>query len=188
MPKHSNWFLSAILILCSYASVAQCGTERVKVKTLKDEEESEISFTPKHSSVHEQLQFAKPPFHDDNPREPSEKQVYIIEAYLIKYKKETNDNDYHLVVQDIDSDEQMVVEVPSLSCADAGHNEHFSHLKEVRNILSQQLGNFTTSYKYAPEGTRIRVTGVGFFDKRNHPRGFKGRELHPVLNLEFIDN
>jgi hypothetical protein len=115
----------------------------------------------------------------------SEKQVYVVECILLKFKRETNDNDYHLIVKDLNSNEKLVVEVPSPLCVDTT-NPHLSGIPAIRALLKQELGTITTNYKNAKPGTRIRVTGVGFFDKKNHPTGFKGRELHPVLDLEFL--
>jgi hypothetical protein len=65
-------------------------------------------------------------------------------------------------------------------------NLHLSHIPAVRELLRQKLGTITTTYKNAKPGTKIRVTSVGFFDMKNHPTGFKRRELHPVLDLEFL--
>jgi hypothetical protein len=178
------------ILLChflftSFLIHAQCGSERMRVKTLKDSEVSEINFTPQESTVHKQRQFPKPVYHDNNLRQPSEKQVYVVECILLKFKRETNDNDYHLIVKDLNSNEKLVVEVPSSLCVDTT-DPHLSGIPTIRALLKQELGTITTNYKNAKPGTRIRVTGVGFFDKKNHPTGFKGRELHPVLDLEFL--
>ena len=147
---------------------------------------NEINFTPKPSTVHEQRQFPKPIYHDNNPRQPSEKQVYVVDCILIKYKREINDGDYHLIVKDLNTNEKLVVEIPNPDCVNISGNSHFSHIKDVRMLLKTKLSTFTTNYKFAPTGTKIRVTGVGFFDKKNHPTVFKGRELHPVLDIEFL--
>jgi len=176
---------SAFVIINNIAS-AQCGSERVKVKTLKDNEADQINYTPETSTVHKQRMFPKPIYHNDNPREPSEKQVYVVECILVKFKKETNDRDFHLIVKELNSNEKLVVEVPNPACVDIAGNPHLSRIKAIRTLLTQKLGTFTSSYKFAKPNTKIRVTGVGFFDKKNHPTGFKGRELHPVLDLEFL--
>ncbi|MES1226263.1 MAG: hypothetical protein ABUT20_62885 [Bacteroidota bacterium] len=175
-----------LFLVVNFFAYSQCGSERLKVKTLKDPEADEINFTPEPSTVHQQRMFPKPIYHNNNPREPSEKQVYVVDCILIKFKKESNDRDFHLIVKDLNSNEKLVVEVPNPACVNVAGNPHFSHLKDLRTLLTTKLGTFTSAYKFAPAGTKIRVTGVGFFDKKNHPTGFKGRELHPVLNLEFL--
>jgi hypothetical protein len=154
------------------------------VKTLSDAEAGDIKFTPTKSSVHKQLAFAKPAYHDNNPREASELKVYKIDCILVKYKSET-DKDWHLVVQDITTGEQMVVEIPDPACVDMT-NSHFKKLVVSRNRLKAQVGPVTASYRTPPAGTRLQIIGVGFFDKKNHPAGFKGRELHPVLELKVL--
>jgi hypothetical protein len=177
--------ISVLLLVLPLYCYAQCGDERWQVKTLTDTEAHLINFTPKKSTVHEQLKFTKPPFHDNNPRDASEKQVYRVDCILLLYKKE-EDNDWHLVVKDLTSNEKMVVEIPDPDCAEVNSNAHLKNLKKVRKRLTAHIGPVTTKMWKAPANTKIRVIGVGFFDKSNHPKGFKGRELHPVLDIEFL--
>ena len=177
--------LATLLFINSWI-YSQCGSDRLKVKTLKDSEVSEINFTPEPSTVHQQRLFPKPVYHNNNPRDSSEKQVYVIDCILLRFKRETNDGDFHLIVRDPNNNEKLVVEIPNPQCVNISSNPHFSNIKDVRKLLTTKLGSFTANYKNAPAGTKIRVTGVGFFDKKNHPTGFKGRELHPVLDLEFL--
>jgi protein-tyrosine-phosphatase len=164
---------------------AQCGDERWEVKTLTDSEAPQINFTPKKSTVHEQLKFNKPPFHDNNPRDVSEKQVYQIDCILLMYKNE-EDNDWHLVVKDLVTNEKMVIEIPDPECAEVKSSPHLKNLKKVRQKLTARIGPIKNKMWKAPANTKMRVTGVGFFDKSNHPKGFKGRELHPVLSIVFL--
>lgn len=176
--------LLAVLFFSNSFLLAQCGSERWEVKVLEDPEAVDINFTPVRSTVHKQLALEKPNYHDDNPRDITEKKVYLINCILVKYKKE-EDKDWHLVVKDLGTDEEMVVEIPDPECVDMS-NPRFSKLKVLRERLKAQVGPVTTSFRKPPAGTRIRITGVGFFDKKNHPIGFKGRELHPVLELKVL--
>jgi len=134
--------------------------------------------------VHKQLAFPKPAYHENNPRDPTEKRVYKLNCKLVKYKEE-DDDDWHLVVQDLTTNEQMVVEIPSLDCIDQS-NPHFSKIAVSRKRLKAQVGPVTKDYRVPPAGTKLQIIGVGFFDKSNHPAGFKGRELHPVLELKVL--
>ena len=163
---------------------SQCGTERWDVKTLNDAEADDIDFTRVSSTVHKQLAFPKPAYHENNPRDPTEKRVYKLNCKLVKYKEE-DDDDWHLVVQDLTTNEQMVVEIPSLDCIDQS-NPHFSKIAVSRKRLKAQVGPVTKDYRVPPAGTKLQIIGVGFFDKSNHPAGFKGRELHPVLELKVL--
>lgn len=176
---------TVLSLLLNFAVPAQCGTQRWDVKTLQDDEASEINFTPLKSSVHKQLKFIKPDYHDDNLRDATEKRVYQIDCILIKYKVE-DDSDWHLVVQDLNSKEQMVIEIPDPECDEIKNNPRFNKLTLVRKRLVAQVGPVTTQFRKPPPNTKLRITGVGFFDKPNHPIGFKGRELHPVITLNVL--
>src|SRR5882757_8179707 len=126
--------LLLVFILASNTIIqAQCGSERWEVKTLADAEVGNINFTPVSSTVHKQLAFLKPTYHDNNPRDATEKKVYKINSILVKYMQE-NDSDWHLVVKDLATAEQMVVEIPDLDCIDQS-NSHFSKIAVSRNRL-----------------------------------------------------
>ena len=177
--------IALICLLIKSNTLAQCGTERWAVKTLQDDEVAEINFTPLKSTVHKQLQFKKPIYHDDNPRDASEKRVYQLDCILIKYKVEA-DKDWHLLVQDLETNEQMVVEIPDPQCDEVKGNPRFNKLALIRKRLVARVGPVKTGFRKPPANTRLRITGVGFFDKPNHPVGFKGRELHPVIDLAIL--
>jgi hypothetical protein len=55
-----------------------------------------------------------------------------------------------------------------------------------RNRLKAKVGPVKKTPRLPPAGTRLQIIGVGFFDKKNHPVGFKGREIHPVLELKVL--
>jgi hypothetical protein len=162
----------------------QCGSERWPVKTLNDSEANDINYTPVSSSVHKQLQFPKPEYHEKNARDVTEKKVYRIKCVLVKYMME-GDKDWHLVVKDLATNDQMVVEIPDLNCIDQS-NLHFNKIEVSRNRLKAKVGPVKTTPRVPPVGTKLEIVGVGFFDRNNHPPGFKGREIHPVLELKVL--
>ena len=174
----------ATLLVVSNCIEAQCGTERWPVKILEDSEAPQINFTPRNSTVKKQLAFFKPDYHEDNPRDTTEKQVYRIKCKLVKYMQE-KDSDWHLVVQDLVTSQQMVVEIPDTDCIDMS-NPHFNKIELSRNRLRAQVGPVKRQPRVPPAGTRLQIVGVGFFDKNNHPSGFRGREIHPVLELKVL--
>jgi hypothetical protein len=177
--------LAFAISIGSYSNIgAQCGSERWPVKILEDPEADQIHFTPKNSTVKKQLAFFKPDYHEDNPRDTTEKQVYRIKCKLIKYMQE-DDSDWHLVVQDLITNQQMIVEIPDTDCLDMS-NPHFSKIQVSRNRLQAHVGPVKKQPRVPPAGTRLQITGIGFFDKKNHPIGFKGREIHPVLELRVL--
>jgi hypothetical protein len=188
MKKYSSHIYKllslAFLLKLNTATYAQCGTERWPVKILQDAEAGSITFTPITSTVQKQLAFTKPTYHNDNPRDATEKKVYKINCILIMYRAET-DKDWHLIIQDRATNKQMVAEIPDPGCVDMS-NTHFSKLIVSRNRLKAKVGPVTGTYRAAPSGTKLQIIGVGFFDKDNHPIGFKGREIHPVLELKVL--
>jgi hypothetical protein len=95
------------------------------------------------------------------------------------------DSDWHLIVQDLVTSQQMVVEIPDTDCIDMS-NPHFSKIELSRNRLRAHVGPVKKQPRVPPAGTRLQIIGVGFFDKNNHPIGFKGREIHPVLELKVL--
>ena len=176
-------FLLAFLLL-TVNIYSQCGSERWNVKILQDAEAGDINFSAIKSTVSKQLALTKPEYHESNLRDITEKKVYKIDCILVKYRLE-DDSDWHLVVKDLTSNREMVVELPSPNCVDMS-NPHFGKLIVSRKRLQAKVGPIKSEYRKPPAGTKIEVIGVGFFDKRNHPQGFKGRELHPVLELKVL--
>ena len=178
------------LLLCNVYShflFAQCGTERWLVKTLQDADTANIRWRAVTSTVSGQLQKTKPVYHENNPRDSTELRVYKMDCILVKYKEE-DDHDWHLIVQDLVTNEQMCVEIPDpADCSEVAANPRFSKIARARSRIEMNVGPVMGSYRTPPAGkNKIQVTGVGFFDKKNHPTGFKGRELHPVLDLKFL--
>ena len=178
-------FTFFLFIIGDSTAFAQCGSQRWDVKTLKDSEAVEINFTPVTSTVHKQLAFPKPDYHNDNPRDATEKKVYKIKCILIQYNQQ-NDSDWHLIVKDLTTDEKMVVEIPDLDCIDQS-NPNFNKIDVSRRRLVAHVGPVKKTPRVPPPGTRLQIIGVGFFDKKNHPTGFKGREIHPVLELKVLE-
>jgi hypothetical protein len=174
------------LVLVDNRIYGQCGSERWEVKTLADTEVNDVKFTPKKSTVSEQLSFVKPAYHENNPRDSTEKRVYKIDCILLEYVQES-DSDWHLVVKDLATNQKMVVEIPDTDCIDMS-NPHFSKIDLSRRRLVAKVGPVKKTARIPPAGTKLQVIGVGFFDKKNHPVvGFKGRELHPVLELKVLN-
>jgi hypothetical protein len=178
-------FVFVSVLLMSAWTYGQCGSERWEVKTLADAEAGDIKFTPVKSTVSKQLAFIKPDYHENNLRDSTEKRVYKIDCILLEYMQEA-DSDWHLVVKDLITGKKMVVEIPDTDCIDMS-NPHFSKIDLSRRRLVAKVGPVKKKGRVPPAGTNIRVIGVGFFDKKNHPKGFKGRELHPVLELKVLN-
>ena len=185
MKNSLKWFVLIFLVLINALVYGQCGSERWEVKTLSDAEAGDIKFIPVKSTVSKQLAFIKPDYHENNLRDSTEKKVYKIDCILLEYMQEA-DSDWHLVVKDLISRKKMVVEIPDLDCIDQS-NPHFNKIDVSRKRLVSKVGPVKKKSRKPPAGTKIQIIGVGFFDKKNHPKGFKGRELHPVLELKVLN-
>ena len=94
-----------------------CGTERWPVKTLSDVDEDQVRLTPLPSTVGGLVATPAPDVSSNTRRlNDIEKQVFTVHARLIGFKKEAADHDFHIVIQDPDSGETMIVEIPDPQC------------------------------------------------------------------------
>ena len=161
----------------------RCGVERWQIKTLSDDQRSEVDFTPVATTLEELTQIPRPADAAGYRRlAPVEMTTYQIDAYLGGVKSE-GDGDFHLILFGLsDQRASMIAEIPdpncSGSCASGLSSEFAQARAELEAILAEPNPNDAPII--------VRVTGVGFFD-RNH--GQVGRapniiELHPVLKLE----
>jgi hypothetical protein len=126
---------------------------------------------------------------------------------LLKFKPElgkSGDNDYHLVIVDDTlqfsqgqqvSTHSFVAEIVKPECVPGRHgdpgteSEFGEALEAVWNKFEERFPDSKHGWNDAG-GMRVRLTGVGFFDR---PHGQTGRapnmiELHPLLDIEFLDD
>ena len=117
---------------------------------------------------------------------PTETTIWTVDATLTDYKEESGkhgDRDYHLALTDA-SGKTMIAEIPSPSC--------LRQTPEPLRILITQAradfdSHFSATGQFKHTNTRVRITGVGFFDKIHGQRGVavNGIEIHPVIKIEF---
>jgi hypothetical protein len=173
--------------------------------------DNRINLQPIAISIHDlaEIQKGAPIPRDNSVRLPSERNVYVVDGFLVKFKHEAGkkgDSDYHLVVTDetliyaegsnnAGSTHSVIAEIVDPDCVMDRENTvststiFANEMASARAALEAQFpdretGSGWTDAKAIP----VRVTGVGFFDR---PHGQTGRaangiELHPVLNIEFI--
>src|SRR5205814_2666704 len=102
----------------------------------------------------------------ENNRVPSvECNVWKVTARLIAYKSEEDDNDYHLVLQDLDSDATMIAEIPDSDCAAVCSSSKRGQFEKARETFSTAFGTPTPKLRRLTKVAIITVTGVGFFDR-----------------------
>ncbi len=169
---------------------AKCGVERWPVKTLSDDRSKDVNFTPQPSSVDSlrNLPDPKPAIKGNEKRfNGTEKQTFTVEAALIQFARE-EDEDIHLVIADpSDRTHQMIVEFPDVACSGAIASAHKDEMAVARAAFVAACGEPRTSF-HDLIGTAT-ITGVGFLDKKHNQNGLapNGIELHPVLAFSSSD-
>ncbi|HEY5125315.1 MAG TPA: hypothetical protein VIK14_16410 [Ignavibacteria bacterium] len=135
------------------------------------------------STVSEQCSLSRPSKVKNMPRMESETTVYEIEAYVIEYKKE-DDRDFHVVIEDPETEETMVVEIVDPNCPNIDNTSRYETFTKVREWFTT---NFHPTKSFKSTKKKVKLTGVGFFDYLHGQRGMapNGREIHPVLSMEF---
>jgi hypothetical protein len=103
---------------------------------------------------------------------------------LLGYRHE-KDGDFHLVLQDPNSDATIIAEIPDPACVD--DTDLADKLTSFRQALVDQFGAPGKKTVRLDDPPTITIRGVGFFDIHHStdqdgvaPNNF---ELHPVLGL-----
>ena len=178
-------FFLLSLLLFPISSYSQCGKERWDVKTLTDPDTTFIDFDNIISTtIHDQCELPKPSKIKNKPRLKSERTVYELIGYVTSFKLE-DDRDYHVVIEDPETEETMVVEILDPDCPGIESTSRYETFKEVRDWF-KKLFKPTSSFK--TKRVKVKLTGVGFFDFIHGQRGMapNGREIHPVLSMEKV--
>jgi len=205
-------FLVAVVLISATPTAAQqpCGgVERWAVKMAADTN-SQINPQPISISIHDLAEVQKGTSipADDSVRLPSERNVYVVDGFLVTFKHEAGkkgDSDYHLVVTDETlnfakgpnnpgSTHSVIAEIVDPDCV-MGQNNTVStptifanEMATAKAALEAQFPDRETGSGWnEAKGIPVRVTGAGFFDR---PHGQTGRatngiELHPVLSIKF---
>jgi hypothetical protein len=160
-----------------------CGVERWSVKTGTDPDAALVDVnTATPVTIADMRSWPAPsPTPPDNARvAPYERSVWVVNATLTVYKKET-DVDYHVVVQD-GANNTIITELPCSCCAVGSPFQ--TMIANARQIFDARL---TATSSFQTANIPVRVTGVGFFDFIHGQTGVapNGIELHPVLNIAF---
>jgi len=161
-----------------------CGVERWAVKTLSDPDRDAVSLAPVDATVAQLAALPveyPPPGHQRSV--PVERTVYRVEAYVTRVFTE-DDHDWHLVLHGIrNRDASIIAEIPDPQCAGACRSGFADDYARARTMLEEHVAH--AHLRAHP--IRVRVTGVGFFDRIHGQAGVapNGIELHPVLRIEF---
>jgi hypothetical protein len=201
---------AALLFVVRVAAQQPCGgSERWAVKVCADAD-SQINLQPIPISIHDlsQVDPLGPLPDNDVERLPTERKVYVVDGFLVKFKHEvgkTGDSDYHLVVTDETltfasgsnnpgSTHSVIAEIVDPGCTMGRNNTvsspsiFASEMTDAKAAIEAQFPDRAAGGGWNDAGgIPVRVTGVGFFDR---PHGQTGRatngiELHPILKIEF---
>jgi len=204
----------AVSCLCTFlslpaASQVQCGgTERWRPKVGTNPEVGQVMVDqPTLIDLHDLIQLPEPVRPNDNVNRivPDETHVYTVRAFMLKFKMESNDSDYHIVITD-DTHQftdthgnsighSVVAEIPDPGCLE-GKNHNFpgstpfaDRIRAARALMDARFPNAAKDGSFNDVGLPVEITAVGFFDR---PHGQIGRatnniELHPILRLCFLD-
>jgi hypothetical protein len=170
-----------------------CGEQRWEVKTLSDEGAGDIDFNPRAHSVHWLRQRVRPHSFPATRIIGVEFQTFKVRALLVGFKKETNDNDFHVVIGDLHNpDETMIIEFPDPICSGVCNSMKLDEIKEARAVFVNAFGQPPTNFKRLNRRVVVLVTGVAFFDRfHGNQTGVarpSGLELHPVLDFEVVSD
>lgn len=154
---------------------------RWAVKTLADGFSPDTAIVA--SSIPEQCKFYRVETEESMTRQPSERTLYAVDAYLIEMKKEV-DNDYHLVLEDPVTHHRMIAEIPDGSNTPSAYAAKF---RAARKQIDRALGEPSFFATHIDPPVRMTVTGLGFFDEEHLiPQSGMAqncRELHPVVAI-----
>ncbi len=191
MKNNLEKFILALILIAFATGVSNaqdCGVKRWDVKTLSDFDTTYIDFNHiVNSTIHYQINLPKP-IGQNTFRMKLEDTVYSIECYIIAFKKETDDKDIHVVIEDPKTKQTMVAEVISWECMSVQKTSRVKQFKELDEWFAENIGTPKTKFTYLTNPKLVRLTGVGFFDFFHGQKGMSpnGREIHPVLSMELI--
>lgn len=177
-----------IVFLLLASTALACGSERQLVKTLADKDAAHISEQPLTASVAELAAIPAPTRSamPEDGRLGPELHTYLVSAYLVGFKRES-DEDFHIVLADLDNPKiTMVVEMAAPDCVP---EEFQAQMATLRASWEKRFGKATAKYKDVhAHRIKVQFVGVGFFDFIHGQTGVakNGFELHPVLAWQEV--
>jgi hypothetical protein len=153
-----------------------------------DDQASNIRARAQRTTIRTLTQLPRPAHVDTKVRNaPVELERFTVDAVILKWKQE-GDQDLHLVLADPDHlASTLVAEIPNAQCSTVASSPEADLFKQARAAVVAALGTPSNSQFKDGGHTRVRVSGVTFFDKVAHGEGhaLNGVELHPVLHVAF---
>ena len=182
-----------IYINLSFSINDNCGKYRWYVKTLTDAQGSALIYLPSHlTNIHSLVnEYRTVPNFEKDPslRYVDEKKVVRVEAILLEIKTE-GDNDFHIVLKSLSSDETIVGEVPYGDCSTFDNHINLrNHFNTLRKQIINEIG-FYPSHKIKLVNRIVSIEGIPFWDEMSNghkPTGSSPnqREIHPIRKIIF---
>lgn len=129
---------------------------------------------------------------ENQRRYPSETKLNRVSVKIIACGVESNDHDYHIVIENpADPTQTMVSELPDPACPDVANNSILrARYKALREWFDTNIKTPTGSIEVLPAPFMVDIIGVPFWDGK-HPGNVHGaaanfHEIHPILN--FVKN
>ena len=174
-----------------------CGVERWSVKVGTDPDATQVDMSNPVRAQIADLGAIPPPADPPGPPDtqrvsPEEKTLYVVNATMTLYKKET-DVDYHIVLQD-EAGHTMVVEVPYPGCIlGPGTPRQLAPSPFTPGITAARAAfdaKLTANGGFQSANIPVQIKGIGFFDFIHGQTGVapNGIELHPVVEINFTSN
>ena len=180
------FFYSVFLIVNFKTEAQDCGVERWKIKTLSDRDTVLINFTKvEKTSIHEQVALKRPSI-NRNSRHISERTVYEMSCSIVGYKREAGDKDIHIILEDEETEETLVAELPSSRCPEINLTSRSKLFFELEKWFVANIGYPTSNFVYLKKHIPVIITGIGYFDYVHGQIGMatNGREIHPILGIK----
>ena len=165
------------------APAVTCGVERWPVKTLADPDAKRIHKTVVAATVDGLAHLPVAVGIGGARGAGVELKRVRVRAKLVGIKVESDD-DFHLVIKDLQTGMKMIVEFPNHGCTNGAPAALRTQMETARAAVVTGCG-FTPSSGFQPLGGAVTVTGVPFFDFLHRQTGHapNGIELHPVLKF-----
>jgi hypothetical protein len=183
-------YLFLITLLFAINGYGQhCGTWRWSVKTLADAEGVQIlNKSPRQTTIKSLANELAPEHlstgHNFEGRLDGEHEIVSVDAFIVEYKREP-DHDYHIVLQDPNSSETIVSEIPDPECDNLdGFPELQQRYRSIRAWIDSKV-NVTSRMTEADPAIPVKIEGVPFWDAPHGATGAsdQGREIHPITDI-----
>jgi hypothetical protein len=135
-----------------------CGTERWAVKTLSDASAAGVNLAATPVTVDWLVSQAQPAVLPEDQRiSPVEDHAYVVNARLVGFKLE-DDEDIHIVIADLNNPaETMIVEIPSSDCSGACFSTHLAEFVQARTGGKLLRGDIQHGMQFDSIGSDARL-------------------------------